>query len=45
MKGVRAAVRYAKALRQLAQEQNILDAVIADVKLIQTPLKKIENWN
>lgn len=34
MKGVRAAIRYAKALMQLAQENSSLDAVMADVKMI-----------
>jgi len=38
MKGVRAAIRYAKALQQLAQEQNLLDTVIVDVKLIQNTI-------
>lgn len=40
MKGVRAAVRYAKALKQLAQEKNVLDTVIADVKLIHNTVSK-----
>ncbi len=34
MKGSRAAVRYAKALMQLAQEKGAIDAIIVDVKLI-----------
>ena len=41
MKGVRAAIRYAKALQQLAQEQNLLDTVIVDVKLIHNTI--VEN--
>ena len=40
MKGVRAAVRYAKALRQLAEEKNLLDAIVADVKLIHNTIEK-----
>lgn len=40
MKGVRAAVRYAKALLQLAQEKNSLDVVIADVKLIHNTIEE-----
>ena len=38
MKGVRAAVRYAKAIRQLAQERNILDNVVEDIKLIHNTI-------
>ena len=34
MKGVRAAIRYAKALMQLAEENKSLDTVVADVKMI-----------
>lgn len=34
MKGVRAAIRYAKALMQLAKEKNSLDAVVLDIKMI-----------
>lgn len=34
MKGVRAAIRYAKALMQLAEESKSLDTVVADVKMI-----------
>jgi F-type H+-transporting ATPase subunit delta len=41
MKGVRAAIRYAKALQQLAQEQQLLDTVIVDVKLIHNTI--VEN--
>ncbi len=41
MKGVRAAVRYAKAIRQLAQERNLLDVIVADIKLIHNTI--IEN--
>tara|TARA_B110000503_G_scaffold65871_1_gene103408 strand:+ start:98 stop:640 length:543 start_codon:yes stop_codon:yes gene_type:complete len=41
MKGVRAAIRYAKALQQLAQEQHLLDTVIVDVKLIHNTM--VEN--
>lgn len=38
MKGVRAAVRYAKALKQLTVEKNLLDVVIADVRLIHNTI-------
>lgn len=38
MKGVRAAIRYAKALQQLAQEQQLLDTVIVDVTLIHSTI-------
>ncbi len=41
MKGVRAAIRYAKALQQLAQEKNLLDIVVVDVKLIHNTI--VEN--
>jgi F-type H+-transporting ATPase subunit delta len=34
MKGVRAAIRYAKALMQLAQDNKSIDAVVSDVKMI-----------
>ena len=40
MKGVRAAVRYAKALLQLAQEKNLVETVIADVKLIHNTIEE-----
>lgn len=39
MKGVRAAVRYAKALMQLAEEKNLLDVVVADIKLIRNTIE------
>jgi F-type H+-transporting ATPase subunit delta len=39
MKGRRAAVRYAKALQQLSQEKNLLDAVVSDMKLVQGTIK------
>lgn len=42
MKGVRAAKRYAKALMQLANENNSLNSVVADVKMIH---KLIEDSN
>lgn len=41
MKGVRAAVRYAKALKQFAQDKNNLEAIYADVKLIHSTI--VEN--
>ena len=34
MKGVRAAIRYAKALMQLAQENGSVEAIVTDVKMI-----------
>lgn len=40
MKGVRAAVRYAKALMQLAQKQNKLDTIYNDVKLIHSAVQE-----
>jgi len=39
MKGTRAAVRYAKAFRQLSQEKGSLDIVVADVKSILAAIK------
>lgn len=39
MKGVRAAVRYARAFQQLAQEKSLLDTVIVDVKLIHNTIQ------
>lgn len=38
MKGVRAAVRYAKAFQQLTKERNLLDTAIVDVKLIHNTI-------
>ena len=38
MKGVRAAIRYAKAFQQLAQERNLLEAAIVDMKLIHNTI-------
>lgn len=40
MKGVRAAVRYARAFQQLSIEKNLLDTVIVDVKLIHNTIKE-----
>lgn len=34
MKGVRASIRYAKALMQLAQEHKLVDVIIVDAKMI-----------
>src|ERR1035437_4629020 len=36
MKGTRAAVRYAKALKELALEQSVLEKVYDDMKLISS---------
>ena len=41
MKGVRAAIRYAKALEQLSQEKSILEVIVVDVKLIHNTI--VEN--
>ena len=38
MRGVRAAVRYAKALMQLAQEKGILDQIYKDIKSIDSAI-------
>ncbi len=40
MKGIRAAVRYTKSLMQLAQEKNLLDVIIADIRLIQSTINE-----
>ena len=40
MKGVRAAVRYARAFQQLAQEKNLLDQAIVDMKLIHNTISE-----
>lgn len=40
MKGVRAAVRYAKAVYQLAQSQGILESVVADFQLIHKAIEE-----
>ena len=40
MKGTRAAVRYAKALKELALEQGVLEKVRDDMKLVNTVCKE-----
>lgn len=39
MRGSRAAIRYAKALMQMAQEKGSLQSIISDVKLIESTIK------
>jgi len=41
MRGVRAAVRYAKALMQLVQEKGLMDEVIADIKSINSIIRDV----
>lgn len=46
MKGSRAAIRYAKALMQLAKEKNALQTIISDIKLIESTVgssKELKN--
>ncbi len=43
MKGVRAAIRYAKALMQLAEEKKSLDLVVADVEMIHDLINKSDD--
>jgi F-type H+-transporting ATPase subunit delta len=43
MKGVRAAIRYAKALMQLAQENKSVDAIVIDVKMIHNLIKESDD--
>lgn len=43
MKGVRAAIRYAKALMQLAEENKSLDLVVADVEMIHDLIEKSDD--
>lgn len=46
MKGSRAAIRYAKALMQMAQEKGALQSIISDVKLIESTIgssKELKN--
>jgi len=45
MAGVRAAIRYAKALLSLASDQNTVDAVYSDMKLIANTIVGSEQLN
>ena len=40
MRGVRAAIRYAKALMQLAQEKGILNEIMADINTINSAIEE-----
>lgn len=41
MRGVRAAVRYAKALMQLAQEKGLMNEIIEDIKSIKSAIQDV----
>lgn len=43
MKGVRASIRYAKALMSLAIEKKQVDAIVADAKMIQNLIKESDD--
>lgn len=40
MKGIRASIRYAKSIYQLAQEQGILEQITVDIKLIEQVIRE-----
>lgn len=44
MKGVRASIRYAKALMQLAQEHKLVDALIVDAKMIHNLVETSDDF-